>query len=200
METVRSPYGVHTYALDSVELLLLRIRNIISLALALVDKTPTGDFDDAASRKSCRHGLPPASSAIRWIRNKTMGLHFPLHPLLTIPCNHLLFRSCHRCCPTTPLPESVVAHTRPPVQGVGSFGSAQNGASQAPPGKGPHDARHVYWNRNRDRQAHVQNLEMPQTGPLFGMAPLLSGPSSSKKSCGRSLAISLPGSLAWRGS
>lgn len=121
-----------------------------------------------------------------WNRQHKMGLHFPLNSPLTIPCNHFLQYS-HRFCPTTPLPESFVTHTRPLVQGVGSFGSAQttNGASQAPPGKRPHDARHVYWNRNLDRQVHIQNREMPQTGlHLFGIGA--GGPQVPKKSCGLS--------------
>ncbi|QYS96646.1 hypothetical protein H0G86_003885 [Trichoderma simmonsii] len=64
-----------------------------------------------------------------------MGLNFPLHPLLTIPCNHF-FQYSHRFCPTTPLPESFVTHTRPLVQGVGSFGSAQMGLARRLRGKG----------------------------------------------------------------
>lgn len=124
-----------------------------------------------------------------------MGLHFPLHPSSDHTVQPTSFRFSHRFCPTTPLPENVVAHTRPLVQGVGSFGSAQNGASQAPPGKGPHDARHVYWNRNLDRQVHIQNREMPQPGLSLAWRHSCLG-FEFQKVMWALLAIRLPSSLA----
>ncbi|KAL6794306.1 hypothetical protein J3E68DRAFT_406413 [Trichoderma sp. SZMC 28012] len=68
----------------------------------------------------------------------------------------------------------------------------QTGLARRLRGKDLNDARHVYWNRNLDRQVHIQNREMPQTGlHLFGiMAP--GALKFQKKSCGLFLQSNQP--------